>query len=213
MGRPKKTLKKPSSLMKKSLKMAHVRHNPYSNIGPENGGNIKNQPTFTKTELDDDFSTSNPKTTVSAEHYLIPQLKNELPFDFSYGSNFQKFSVSGSTSSVRSNSSADSSKSRYLSKPAKSPPKDIVEFRQKWMDEKRAMKSRIESKNPTTTKKSSTGGAASSNQFPFLSRQDLVQSSNRSSNSSYRSSSSAGSFGSSKAKNPMKKFLISRKNK
>ena len=213
MGRPKKTLKKPSSLMKKSLKMAHVRHNPYSNIGPENGGNIKNQPTFKKTELDDDdFSTTNPKTTVSAEHYLIPQLKNELPFDFSR-SNFQKFSAGSTSSSIRSNSSADSSKSRYLSKPAKSPPKDIVEFRQKWMDEKRAMKSRIESKNPTTKKKLTGGGAASSNQFPFLSRQDLVQSSNRSSNSSYRSSSSAGSFGSSKANNPMTKFSISRKNK
>ena len=202
MGRPKKTLKKPSSLMKKSLKMAHVRHNPYSNIGPENGGNIKNQPTFTKTELDDDFSTSNPKTTVSAEHYLIPQLKNELPFDFSYGSNFQKFSVSGSTSSVRSNSSADSSKSRYLSKPAKSPPKDMFEFRKKLLDEKRANKSRIESKYPIkSTKESTVGARSSTNQFSFLSRQDLVKSSNRSSNSSSaRSSTSRSSFGGSKAK-------------
>ena len=84
MGRPKKTpIIKPSSLMKKSLKMAQVRHNPYSK-GDSNGGNLKNQPTSKKTViLDDDFTSTNPKTKVSAEHYLIPQLKNgfqELPF-------------------------------------------------------------------------------------------------------------------------------------
>ena len=202
MGRPKKTpIIKPSSLMKKSLKMAQVRHNPYSK-GDSNGGNLKNQPTSKKTViLDDDFTSTNTKTKVSAEHYLIPQLKNgfqELPFNFSQ-SNVQKFSAY----SLNSTTDASSSKSRYLSKPAKSPPKDMFEFRKKLLDEKRANKSRIESKYPNkSTKESTTGGArTSTNQFSFLSRQDLVKSSNRSSNSSSaRSSTSRSSFGGSKAK-------------
>ena len=202
MGRPKKTpILKPSSLMKKSLKMAQVRHNPYSK-GDSNGGNLKNQPTSKKTViLDDDFTSTNPKTKVSAEHYLIPQLKNgfqELPFNFSQ-SNVQKFSANSLNSST---DASTSSKSRYLSKPAKSPPKDMFEFRKKLLDEKRANKSRIESKYPIKSTKESIGGARSStNQFSFLSRQDLVQSSNRSSNSSSaRSSTSRSSFGGSKAK-------------
>ena len=202
MGRPKKTpILKPSSLMKKSLKMAQVRHNPYSK-GDSNGGNLKNQPTSKKTViLDDDFTSTNPKTKVSAEHYLIPQLKNgfqELPFNFSQ-SNVQKFSANSLNSST---DASTSSKSRYLSKPAKSPPKDMFEFRKKLLDEKRANKSRIESKYPIKSTKESIGGARSStNQFTFLSRQDLVKSSNRSSNSSSaRSSTSRSSFGGSKAK-------------
>ena len=202
MGRPKKTpIIKPSSLMKKSLKMAQVRHNPYSK-GDSNGGNLKNQPTSKKTViLDDDFTSTNPKTKVSAEHYLIPQLKNgfqELPFNFSQ-SNVQKFSANSLNSST---DASTSSKSRYLSKPAKSPPKDMFEFRKKLLDEKRANKSRIESKYPIKSTKESIGGARSStNQFSFLSRQDLVKSSNRSSNSSSaRSSTSRSSFGGSKAK-------------
>ena len=201
MGRPKKTpIIKPSSLMKKSLKMAQVRHNPYSK-GDSNGGNLKNQPTSKKTViLDDDFTSTNPKTKVSAEHYLIPQLKNgfqELPFNFSQ-SNVQKFSANN----LNSSTDASSSKSRYLSKPAKSPPKDMFEFRKKLLDEKRANKSRIESKYPIkSTKESIRGARSSTNQFSFLSRQDLVKSSNRSSNSSSaRSSTSRSSFGGSKAK-------------
>ena len=64
------TLKKPPpSLMKKSLKMAHVRHKPFvleNRLGDSsleksdsNAGNIKNQPAFKGTELlNDDLHIS-----------------------------------------------------------------------------------------------------------------------------------------------------------
>ena len=78
----------------------------------------------------------------------------------------------------------------------------MFEFRKKFLDEKRANKSRIESKYPIkSTKESTVGARSSTNQFSFLSRQDLVISSNRSSNSSSaRSSTSRSSIGGSKAK-------------